>query len=612
MKKTTVFCSILFLLFMAIPVHANTLHLTNGDTYLDSQNPTVNYGNQKKIKLKKTDSQEISAFLKYDFSTVPADFNINNIYELNLKLWPHAITHAGAIEVFFIFDTWNEHRLLTSNKPHPIISSEIIIPITLANLNNHIEIDLKKAVNLLLGPDPATGIMLKPLNNLDMTFMAKEIDVGADGARLASAMEIKMIGNSAGNAHPAISVLQTASTNLSGNVSTNAGNISLNAGEISTNTNKNISQETTINANSARNTAQEMAITTNVFKINNNTTANVGQNHTIVNLRNMIRDQTSSINTNTTKNTAQNSSILANTTKNTTQDALINSMDDMDSVDIHSVRKIIHTITKNGITTSSPALDIRGTNLYMGDEFDAPLPVIRFGEYLIAKLYCETITVGANSIKQIIAILPPNQAPGTYLLRLTNTIGQANHTITIGAVGERGLQGLRGLAGNDGERGPQGRAGIDGISPITTRGPKGDKGDNGSQGLRGLAGNNGNEGADGATGSQGLKGDTGIKGSQGIAGNNGNDGARGSQGLKGATGARGSQGATGARGSQGLKGLTGATGPAGMAGGCFYNGLKFSYGACRYTGRYCTSSGASAEAQMCGTNNKWGRRCGSC
>jgi len=139
MKKATIIITVLFLILTVSSTLANTLHLTSGDTYIDNLNPTINHGSKNKIKLKKTNTQEIVAYLKYDFSNVPTDFNIDNVYEFNLKIWPDAITHAGSIEVYFIFGAWDEHTLIDSNKPTSIRapSPRLLVPVAMADLNHH-------------------------------------------------------------------------------------------------------------------------------------------------------------------------------------------------------------------------------------------------------------------------------------------------------------------------------------------------------------------------------------------------------------------------------------------------------------------------------------------
>lgn len=133
----------------------------------------------------------------------------------------------------------------------------------------------------------------------------------------------------------------------------------------------------------------------------------------------------------------------------------------------------------------------------------------------------------------LIALLPTNIAPGTYLATVGNGNGadDTDFFFTFGAIGAQGPTGPTGPAG-----------------------PAGPTGANGATGATGLAG------AAGPTGATGAAGATGATGAQGPAG------ATGAQGPVGATGAQGPVGATGAQGPAGPTGATGAQGPAGPAG----------------------------------------------
>ena len=133
-----------------------------------------------------------------------------------------------------------------------IIETSSLVPIQRGPAVKYLEIDVTKImINKIGYPSradntlPFGGIILKSTDTLDATFISRE-HTNDNPYRLAPSLEIIMIGESSGNANSAISVLQTASTDLSGKIGTNSGNISLNAGEISTNTNTNSAQDIVI------------------------------------------------------------------------------------------------------------------------------------------------------------------------------------------------------------------------------------------------------------------------------------------------------------------------------------------------------------------------------
>jgi hypothetical protein len=158
----------------------------------------------------------------------------------------------------------------------------------------------------------------------------------------------------------------------------------------------------------------------------------------------------------------------------------------------------------------------------------------------------------------IVAELPADTQPGTYLLKVSQGGGalqKDESDVTIGSVGAPGPAGPQGPQGEPGPAGPQGE-----IGPAGPQGPQGAPGPQGPTGPQGAVGPAGPQGPQGEAGSPGPAGPVGPQGPQGETGPQGPQGATGPQGPAGPTGA------TGATGPQGPPGETGAVGPAGPQG----------------------------------------------
>src|SRR5258706_9611898 len=181
--------------------------------------------------------------------------------------------------------------------------------------------------------------------------------------------------------------------------------------------------------------------------------------------------------------------------------------------------------------------------------------------------YTGPLQVSSYSDNTIVVFLPPNVAPGSYVLSLGKSADDVNAEdffLTLGVQGEKGD------TGDTGATGPQGATGATG--PQGATGAQGTKGDTGATGGQGPQGVKGDTGATGGQGPQGVKGDTGATGGQGPQGVKGDTGATGGQGAQGV---KGDTGTTGGQGPQGVKGDTGATGGAGpqsVEGGTGANG----------------------------------------
>jgi hypothetical protein len=206
-----------------------------------------------------------------------------------------------------------------------------------------------------------------------------------------------------------------------------------------------------------------------------------------------------------------------------------------------------------------------------GVNFGTGLPTVTLAD--------EPLLVVSSTPTQVVANLPVNIQPGTYLLNVSRGAGATQRDeaeVTIegaasqGPAGPQGPQGATGPQGAPGETGPQGPAGPQGETgpqgPAGPQGPQGETGATGPQGPQGPQGETGPAGPQGQTGLQGPQGETGPAGPQGATGPQGPQGEVGAQGPAGPQGATGAQGATGPQGAQGPQGETGATGPQGPAG----------------------------------------------
>ena len=170
MKRMIIF----FILLMVVPVQANII-LPSQDTYTDSANPTVNHSTEGVVHLKKTDTVEMQGFIQFPLTAIPAGTALDDIYEMNLKLFPSQVIHGGTIEVYIVGGVWSESTLNHNNRPQIINRSMGTIPISTGDTSIHVTLDLTEVMGMWL-PDRTGnfGLMLKPTNNLDMYFRAKE------------------------------------------------------------------------------------------------------------------------------------------------------------------------------------------------------------------------------------------------------------------------------------------------------------------------------------------------------------------------------------------------------------------------------------------------------
>jgi hypothetical protein len=149
------------------------------------------------------------------------------------------------------------------------------------------------------------------------------------------------------------------------------------------------------------------------------------------------------------------------------------------------------------ITSAYPEPSTARLHVY-GEGFGTA-PSVRFANILVSPS-----ALGSDTSLSVMIPYGLLNAPGTYLLCVSNGSGTDNNSCIGVAVGQ---QGPKGDKGDTGIQGPTGATGAKGEP-----GGKGDKGEQGMQGEPGAKGDKGDKGEQGMQGDPGAKGDKGTPG----------------------------------------------------------------------------------------------------
>jgi TGF-beta propeptide len=159
------------LLLSALPLltsaHAQITPL--GDAFTNTADPTTNYG--ANVLLDVDGASEIS-YIQFNLSSIP---NGASVSQATLKLYVNAVTKAGSFNVDYVNGTWSEGTIDASNAPAPgstIVSS---VPITTADKNQYILINITPAVVAWLNGSQANdGLALVANSTFNASFDSKE------------------------------------------------------------------------------------------------------------------------------------------------------------------------------------------------------------------------------------------------------------------------------------------------------------------------------------------------------------------------------------------------------------------------------------------------------
>jgi hypothetical protein len=155
-------------LFLWTAAHAQLT--PSQDAYTNTADPTTNYGASKLLDLESSQT----TYIQFDLSAIPAGYTGSNITKASLKLYVNTATKAGSFNVDYVNGAWTESTLDASNAPALGTTIQASVPITTADKNQYILIDITAAVQAWLNGTANDGIALVGNSPVDATFDSKE------------------------------------------------------------------------------------------------------------------------------------------------------------------------------------------------------------------------------------------------------------------------------------------------------------------------------------------------------------------------------------------------------------------------------------------------------
>ena len=144
----------------------------SGDAYTNTATPTTHYGAKTLLDV---ESASQTTYIQFDLSLLPSGYTSANITKATLKLYVNSVTTAGSLNVDYVNGTWSEATIDANNAPALGATIAASVPLTTAEKNQYILIDITSAVDAWLnGTDPNDGIALVGNSPLNATFDSKE------------------------------------------------------------------------------------------------------------------------------------------------------------------------------------------------------------------------------------------------------------------------------------------------------------------------------------------------------------------------------------------------------------------------------------------------------
>jgi hypothetical protein len=151
------------------------------DAYTNTADPTTNYGAKTLLDV---ESASQTTYIQFNLSSIPSGYTSADITQATLKLYVNAVTKAGSFNVDYVNGTWTESTIDASNAPALGSTIAASVPLTTADKNQYILINVTAAVQAWLSGTANDGIALVGNSPLNASFDSKESTSTSHAAEL--------------------------------------------------------------------------------------------------------------------------------------------------------------------------------------------------------------------------------------------------------------------------------------------------------------------------------------------------------------------------------------------------------------------------------------------
>ncbi len=179
-SKCNLGAALLLVLLVATAARAQLTPI--GDSYTNTADPTTNYGAKTVLDV---ESASQTAYIQFNLSSIPSGYTGADITKATLKLYVNATTKAGSFNVDFVNGTWSEATIDANNAPALGSTIAASVPLTTADKNQYILIDITAALQAWLnGTEANNGIALVGNSPINASFDSKESTTTSHAAEL--------------------------------------------------------------------------------------------------------------------------------------------------------------------------------------------------------------------------------------------------------------------------------------------------------------------------------------------------------------------------------------------------------------------------------------------
>jgi hypothetical protein len=170
MKNWKAKFALLLLSMLGLFTAAHAQLTPSGDSYTNTATPTKNLGAATTLDVESSQT----TFIQFNLSSIPAGYTSSDITQATLKLYVNAVTTAGSFNVDYVNGTWTESTITANLAPALGTTIAASVPLTTADKNQYILINVTAAVQAWLSGIANDGIALVGNSPVNASFDSKE------------------------------------------------------------------------------------------------------------------------------------------------------------------------------------------------------------------------------------------------------------------------------------------------------------------------------------------------------------------------------------------------------------------------------------------------------
>ncbi len=187
MNRLSTFCvplmfcvpSILLMSVFSLPASAQVT--PSDDSYTLSSTPATNYGTKNTLLV---ESAGATTFLRFDLTSIPPSVTGSMVAKATLKIYVATVPTAGSFNVVLVTSAWTESTITANNSPTLGSAIASAVPVTTADKNQYVLVDVTAAVVDWLSGTANDGIALVPDGTVSFTLNSKETTTTSHPAEL--------------------------------------------------------------------------------------------------------------------------------------------------------------------------------------------------------------------------------------------------------------------------------------------------------------------------------------------------------------------------------------------------------------------------------------------